>query len=88
MLRSKVYDLIDGERDYQDSLGPSRHVITGRPHDVGAYLTMLRVYAAKADAAWTDNAGDRAALDVVRKIAGIAVHCMEDHGAPARGEMA
>ncbi|GAG92939.1 unnamed protein product, partial [marine sediment metagenome] len=55
-----------------------------KPHTVGNYLTMLRRYANKADEAWTDNAGDLAALDVIRKIAGIAVHCMEDWGAPLR----
>ena len=38
----------------------------------------------KANEAWSMNAGDEDALDVVRKIGGIAVHCMEDHGAPER----
>jgi hypothetical protein len=82
MKRKDVYALIDGERDYQDSLGADRS--REAPHSVGAYLTLLRSYAAKADIAWTDNPGDTAALDVIRKIAAIAVRCMEDHDAPTR----
>ena len=84
MERDVVYELINGERYYQDSLGPDRKEPTIRPHDVGSYLTMMRAYMTKADTAWVANPGDTAALDVVRKIAGICVHCMEDHGAPAR----
>ena len=82
MIRDEVYSLISGERDYQDVLGASR--TAGKPHDVGSYLTMIRTYVTRAEEAWTNNPGDEAALDQIRKIAGIAVHCMEDHGAPAR----
>lgn len=85
--RAEVYAAIDGERDYQDALGTDR---VERPngervtHTTAEYLTMLRSYMNKADAAWTDNPGDTEALKVVRKIAGIAVHCMEDNGAIPR----
>jgi hypothetical protein len=82
MKREDVYKLIDGEREYQDQLPPSR--TDGKPRSVGDYLTMFRHYLNKADEAWTDNPGDWQALDVVRKLGGIAVHCMEDHGAPPR----
>lgn len=76
--RLKVYEAIDSERDYQQKKWG------GHKHEVGAYLTMIRKYSEKADTAWTDNAGDEAALEMIRKIAGIAVRCMEDHGAPKR----
>ena len=82
MNRSEVYSLIDGERKYQDSLGESRR--DGSPHSVGDYVTMMQHYQTKLVAAWTDNAGTEQALNVMRKMAGIAVHCMEDHGAPPR----
>lgn len=82
LTRPEVYKIIDGERDYQDSLGPDRReVLTEQTHSVGEYLTMLRAYMNKADAAWTDNAGDSVALHVIRKIAAISVRCMEDNGA-------
>ena len=80
--RDDVYAVINGERDYQDSLGPDRS--DGVPRSVGDYLTMLTTYLRKAQDAWTNNPGDGPALHEIRKIGGIAVHCMEDHGAPWR----
>jgi hypothetical protein len=77
MNRADVYKLLDGERAYQESLWPA-------PHSVGDYLTMLRYYGRLADAAWTVNSGDQPALNVIRKITAIGVHCMEEHGAPQR----
>ena len=84
MNRNLVYRLIDGERAYQDKLPPAR--TDGQPRTVGDYLTMFQYYLDKAAEAWVMNPGDQPALDVVRKLAGIAVHCMEDHGAPARSQ--
>ncbi len=82
MNRADVYKLIDGERDYQDSLWPTPAAVPH--HSVGDYLIMLRYYGRLADAAWTANAGDAPALNVIRKITAIGVHCMEEHGAPVR----
>ena len=84
MERVKVYELIDGERDYQDSLDATRKEPSETPHTVGDYITMLHHYMRKLDEAWTVHAGTEHALDVMRKIGGISVHCMEDHGAPPR----
>jgi len=78
MERKQVYEVIDSERDYQDSKW------SGHTHDAGSYILMIEEYAARARAAWVDNNGDQPSLDVVRKIAGIAVRCMEEHGAPKR----
>lgn len=84
--REEVYRAIDGERNYQDLLRqPGAKFGTNDPADsgpycVGEHLTMLRVYINRADQAWTDNSGVEASLDVIRKIAAIAVHCMEDNG--------
>ena len=82
MNRADVYKLLDGERNYQDNLPGTRTDYKDRT--VGDYITMLHHYMNKLDEAWTMNPGDEQALDVIRKIGGIAVHCMEDHGAPAR----
>lgn len=80
--RADAYRAIDSERDYQDSLGADR--TDGRRHSVEGFLVMLERYVRKAFDAWTDNPGDEKALHEIRKIAGIAVHCMEKHGAPLR----
>lgn len=84
MKQGEVFELIKGERRYQDNLHNLPNRTDNRLHTVGEYLTMLRYYANKADEAWTNNAGDWVALDVIRKMAAIAVHCMEDWGAPPR----
>lgn len=78
MNRTDVYKIIDTERDYQDNLPPSR--TNYEKHTVGDYITMLHFYMRQLDEAWTMNAGNDEALVVMRKIAGIAVHCMEDWG--------
>jgi len=80
--REEVYRVIDGERDYQDSLGSDR--TDGSQHTTGDYLTMLDSYVRKAKDAWTNKPGNTAALNEIRKCAAIAVRCMEEHGAPKR----
>ncbi len=80
--RQEVYAAIDGERDYQNFLSELR--TDGRDKSVGEYITMMQYYQAQLVAAWTENPGDETALKVMRKMAGIAVRCMEEHGAPPR----
>lgn len=85
--RRHVYVAIDSERAYQDQIietDPNRCDLNGPEHSVGDYLTMLATYLRKAQDDWTLNAGVEKSLHQIRKIAGIAVHCMEDHGAPLR----
>ena len=82
--REEVYKAIDSERDYQDSQCQARFPIYRGNHEVGAFLTMFRAYLLRAEEAWTNSDGDAEALEVVRKLAGIAVNCMEQHGAPQR----
>jgi hypothetical protein len=84
MERKDVYKLIDGERDYQSSLETDRSRHDGHRHTVGDYLVMLNSYMSKANNAWTDNGTDLPALDVIRKLAGICIHCMEEYDTPAR----
>lgn len=81
--REDVYEVIDGERDYQNNLPQSR---TDGPmnHTVGDFLTLIRRYSVKADEAYANTAGNLFALHEIRKIAALAVACMEVHGAPKR----
>lgn len=84
MKRESVYYLINGERDYQDNLGEDR--TNGHQRSVGDELVLMEVYLRRAFDAWTNNPGDIRALDEIRKIAGIAVRCMENHDTPMRGD--
>ena len=80
--RADVYSAIDSERAYQDKLTPDR--TDGSFHTVGDFVTMLQYYQNELVQEWTMHGGDDNALEVMRKIGGIAVHCMEKHGAPHR----
>ena len=81
--RNEVYAAVDSEREYQEDLEPSltqqdRHTIPGE-------LVLMKVYLDRAMEAWVNPRNDiEAALNHIRKIAGIAVRCMENHGAPPR----
>jgi hypothetical protein len=77
--RDEVYAAIDGERDYQDTeLGVGENSVPGE-------ILILESYIARARASWVDDYNSRApALRMIRKVAGIAVRCMENHGAPKR----
>lgn len=87
--RAEVYAAFDSERDYQDNLKKDR---TSNPtdgtrsidHSVGDFVTMMQHYQNNLVEAWTTNPGDQAAMDIMRKIGGIATNCMEQHGAPKR----
>ena len=88
--RNEVYAAIDSERWYQDHLkkGRAANPTDGTrsiEHSVGDFITMLSFYLREAQAAWTVNPGDGPATHSIRKIAAIAVNCMEQHGAPRRG---
>ncbi len=76
MTRDEVYDLINEERDYQDSLGSDR--TDGRTHTVGEELVLMQVYLQRALAEWANNPGDLYALKEIRKVAALAVRCLEN----------
>ena len=82
MKRKDVYKLIDGERDYQDSLGDDR--TDGKTRTICDELVLLQVYVHRALEVWTDTPGDVETREIVRKIAGIAIRCMENHDTPKR----
>lgn len=86
MERESVYFMINKEREYQDNLGKDR--TNGHLRSVGDELVLMDVYLQRAFNAWANNPGDIKALDEIRKIAAIAVRCMENHDAPMRGDIA
>jgi hypothetical protein len=90
--RAQAYTAIDSERDYQVERWKDS-ACRGTEHSVTEFLAFLeflafmRHHVNKAlDTVSTEPEPDasRAALEVVRKIAALAVACMERHGAPRR----
>jgi len=70
--------LLDGERDYQDQRRSGHH------HSVTEYLVYLRDYVEEALHLVSRSDGEDGAKPIVRKIAALAVACMEQNGAPTR----
>ena len=84
--REEVYRAIDTEREYQTKMwGVEDADTTNRPHSIGEQILLIEEYAARARYEWAiTKAPEVMALHTIRKIAGIAVNCMEHHGAPLR----
>lgn len=81
MERKEVYELIDGERDYQAEMG-ARRVLP-----IEGEMLLLSTYLRKAETVYAETFGDPGempTMDVIRKIAAIAVRCMENHPTPPR----
>lgn len=77
--RKEVYEAIDSERDYQDSL-PRNEVKEQTAMD---QLALIRRIVRDMEDHWYDDPGFPT-MDFMRKIAGVAVRSMEELGAPKR----
>lgn len=71
---AEVYALIDGERDYQDSMASC---LSDGEDGLHACLLLLDSYLRSAVDEWTNNIGPYNALDQVRKLAAIVVRYLE-----------
>jgi hypothetical protein len=84
--RAEVYEAIDTERAYQIALWGDAQ--GQRPLSIGEQILLVEEYAARARKEWSvAKAPEHEALVMMRKIAGIAVNCMEHHGAPKRSPL-
>ena len=76
--RQEAFAAVDGELEYQlAKFGEN-------PHEIDAFATYIRQYSRVLDETATAPNTSEAKLAVVRKIAAIAIRCMEQHGAPKR----
>ena len=84
MNRLDVYEIIDGERDYQEILKNKNG--WNSTHSLGEFLVLLDVYINKAKSTWClENDKDaKKTKDIIRKIAALSVACMEENGSQAR----
>ena len=77
MNQLEVYEAITRERIYQDKVWENKL-------KVGEHVALLNFYVQELNRAWTVNSGDFMAMEVIRKIAGICVRCMEQNDFPER----
>jgi len=76
MKREEVYELINKERDFQDS----RHK---KDEEISAELILMHIYLEQALEAWTYKEDAR---HQIRKIVALGVRCLENHGCPEEGK--
>lgn len=86
MQRKDVYEVLDGERDYQDNKYPAVNGFSASPE---GFLLVIEELSTQARAAITQGQlpplGDgTVALDFIRKIGATCVRAMEQHGAIRR----
>jgi len=82
-MSTNVINAINGELRYQATL-PDLGRADSTDYGVEGQLITLTVYTRRAQEAWTDNPGNKQALDVLRKVAAIAVRALEQYGCPQR----
>ena len=80
-IPAHIENAIAGERAYQDRKWGSPHE---HPHEVGAWLTIMRHKLLDAEAAWTHGLDDHDALKEVLKVVAVGVACLEQHGVVTR----
>jgi len=83
MERKQVYAVLDGERDYQNSLNPD-WCHKGKP-TIEAELLMMEEYLKRARTSWVTKYGDTSAgLAEMRSVVAIGIRCFENYGVPER----
>lgn len=85
--RQEVFALIDGERAYQEIRWNEKTTPTEGNHSPQEWLTYIRDYTEEAlhiGSRESDATARPKQMDIMRKIATLAVAAMENNGAPPR----
>ena len=80
--KENIFEKIISERDYQDHFCTMNNMPL-QP-TVEGELVMLKRYIDKTFDIWIKSSNDLATLSEIRKIAGISIRCLENHGCPKR----
>ena len=89
MKREDVYNLIEGERNYQDSLWNESTTTSKGIHSVEEWFYYIEKYIRDANIVLTSEArqvSNPKAMCIMRKVAALAVHAMEQHQTMSREE--
>ena len=86
MERTEVYKRLDTERDYQDLRWSTRRTANGTPDEEKPPAEWINYIEYHVSAAKNEvyNLNTEEALAHVRKVAALAVRCLELHGCPER----
>lgn len=82
MERKEVYEILNGERDYQDKKwGGKQH---DNYHEVEAWIIYMQHNLNKAIEAISTQRGIQGGLEHLRKVTALGIACFEVHGVPRR----
>lgn len=86
MIRADVYAAIDGERDYQDRMtaNPNRPDMIEDLNIAGMLLAMERCLQQAREDWYYDSTPYQDTMEMIRKVAGLAVKAGEQYGMPPR----
>ena len=87
MQRSTVYDIINGEREYQDNLWNEHTTSSGGKHSPTEWLVYIQDYLTEAMSLASRNSNPEASENVmenIRKIGAMCVCAMEQNGVKPR----
>ena len=80
-----VFDAIETELAYQQRIWGESGANGDGILSIGERILLVEEYVAKARLSWSqESVPEIGALEIMRKIAGIATRCMIDHGAIPR----
>lgn len=85
--RQEVFALIEGERAYQETRWNEKTTPSEGNHSPQEWLSYIRDYTEEAlhiGARESDATSRQKQMNIMRKIATLAVAAMENNGAPAR----
>lgn len=86
-VREFAYEVLDGERDYQDAMaGNSARETIDTNRELPSLIVLMAAYQAKLAGAWALPSPDnrQESLHVIRKITALGVLAMERHGSLPR----
>ena len=87
MKRQEVYELIDNERDYQDSMWNENTTSTKGIHSPDEWVLYMQDYLSEARHILARQPSDIAikkAMAIIRKVTAMGVHAMEQIETPDR----
>lgn len=76
--RPEVFAAIDSEREYQAQRWGDK------AHEIDAFAAYIQEYTNQLMKIVGTSDSEKYKLDAMRKVAGLCVACMEQHGAPHR----
>lgn len=77
---ARAFAALDSERGYQDRRWNAETTVTEGKHEAAAFVLFAEDYLEQATG--QQAGGSRDALHTIRKVGGLAIACMELHGAP------